>query len=131
MQTIESLKRRLQTVGELHSVVRSMKALAAASIRQFEESVRALSGYSHTVDLALRAVDAHRRHARGQAAEEDRGQPPGSRVHRHGASRGVQVRRLTTTRVHGAHRHFRDSIRQRAGKMGDEITVRVVLQVTE
>lgn len=51
--TIASLQRKINSAGELQSVVRTMKALAAASIGQYEQSVRAQSDYYRTVELGL------------------------------------------------------------------------------
>ncbi len=48
-----NLRRKIDSAGDLQSVVRSMKALAAASIGQYETSVRALADYYHTVALGL------------------------------------------------------------------------------
>ncbi len=56
METVEELQRKLGTAEDLQSVVKTMKALAAVSIRQFEQSVHALSEYSMTIELGLRAV---------------------------------------------------------------------------
>ncbi|MDA8633113.1 F0F1 ATP synthase subunit gamma [Verrucomicrobiales bacterium] len=53
--TIESLSRKIHSAGDLQSVVRTMKALAASSIGQYEKSVRALADYYHTVELGLSA----------------------------------------------------------------------------
>lgn len=53
--TIESLRRKLSSAGDLQSVVRTMKALAASSIGQYEKSVSALGDYYHTVELGLGA----------------------------------------------------------------------------
>ena len=39
MQTTESLKRRMKSAGDLLSVVKTMKALAAVSIRQYQRAV--------------------------------------------------------------------------------------------
>jgi len=54
------LRRKIDSAGDLKSVVRSMKALAAASIGQYERAVAALGDYDHSVTLglsvALRAV---------------------------------------------------------------------------
>jgi F-type H+-transporting ATPase subunit gamma len=47
------LRRKINSAGDLQSVVRSMKALAAASIGQYENSVRALADYYWTVELGL------------------------------------------------------------------------------
>ncbi len=48
-----SLRRKITSAGDLQSVVRTMKALAASSIGQYEQSVRAVTGYHHTVQLGL------------------------------------------------------------------------------
>lgn len=53
--TTIGLRRKIQSAGDLHSVVRTMKALAASSIGQYEESVRALADYNRTVELGLGA----------------------------------------------------------------------------
>src|SRR5512146_2480459 len=53
--TTASLRRKISSAGDLQSVVRTMKALAAASIGQYEKSVRALADYYRTVELALGA----------------------------------------------------------------------------
>jgi F-type H+-transporting ATPase subunit gamma len=53
--TPASLRRKINSAGDLQSVVRTMKALAASSIGQYEQSVRALGDYYRTVELGLRA----------------------------------------------------------------------------
>lgn len=52
-QTTASLKRKIGGATDLQSVVRTMKAMAASNIVQYENSVRALSDYSRTVELGL------------------------------------------------------------------------------
>ena len=51
--TTASLRLKIDSAGELQSVVRTMKALAASSIGQYEQSVRALGDYYRTVELGL------------------------------------------------------------------------------
>ena len=51
--TTTSLRRKISRAGDLQSVVRTMKALAASSISQYEQSVRALADYYRTVELGL------------------------------------------------------------------------------
>jgi F-type H+-transporting ATPase subunit gamma len=51
--TTESLRRKINSAGDLQSVVRTMKVLAASSIGQYEQSVRALADYYRTVELGL------------------------------------------------------------------------------
>jgi F-type H+-transporting ATPase subunit gamma len=52
---IESLRRKIGKAGDLQSVVRTMKAVAASNIGQYEKSVLALADYYHTVELGLGA----------------------------------------------------------------------------
>jgi F-type H+-transporting ATPase subunit gamma len=56
MQTIEDLKRHIESTQDLQSVVKTMKALAAVNIRQHEKAVESLEDYNRTVEMALRAV---------------------------------------------------------------------------
>jgi F-type H+-transporting ATPase subunit gamma len=56
MQTLEGLRRKIDTATDLHSVVKTMKALAAVSIRQYERAVDALSDYNRTVELGFQIV---------------------------------------------------------------------------
>lgn len=57
--TTASLRRQSSSAGDLQSVVRSMKALAAASISQYEQSVLALGDYYRTVELGLSLCFRH------------------------------------------------------------------------
>jgi F-type H+-transporting ATPase subunit gamma len=54
-ESLASLRRKIDGARDLRSVVSTMKALAAASIGQYEKSVRALEDYYHTVQLGLSA----------------------------------------------------------------------------
>ena len=54
-ETTASLRRKISSAGDLQSVVRTMKALAASSIGQYEKSVNALGDYYRTVELGLGA----------------------------------------------------------------------------
>jgi F-type H+-transporting ATPase subunit gamma len=51
----EELGRKIGSAQDLQSIVRSMKALAASNIGQYERAVAALRDYSRTVELAVRA----------------------------------------------------------------------------
>jgi F-type H+-transporting ATPase subunit gamma len=53
--TTASLRRKIGGAGDLQSVVRTMKAVAASSIGQYEKSVLALADYYRTVELGLGA----------------------------------------------------------------------------
>jgi len=56
MQTTESLKRRIKSAGDLLSVVKTMKALAAVSIRQYQKAVESLEDYNRAVEMGLQIV---------------------------------------------------------------------------
>ena len=56
MQTTESLKRRIKSAGDLLSVVKTMKALAAVRIRQYQKAVESLDDYNRTVEMGLQIV---------------------------------------------------------------------------
>ena len=51
--SMASLQHKMNSAGELESVVRTMKAMAASNISQYERAVRALETYYHTVQLGL------------------------------------------------------------------------------
>lgn len=53
MQTIESLKKTIKSAEDLQSVVKTMKALAAVSIRQYQRAVESLTDYTKTVEMGL------------------------------------------------------------------------------
>jgi F-type H+-transporting ATPase subunit gamma len=56
MQTIESLRRKIKSTQDLLSVVKTMKALAAVSIRQYQRAVESLIDYNDTVERGLQVV---------------------------------------------------------------------------
>ncbi len=56
METIESLSRKIEVAEELREVVKTMKTIAAVSIRQYEKAVASLRQYSHTVELGMQIV---------------------------------------------------------------------------
>jgi F-type H+-transporting ATPase subunit gamma len=51
--TTASLRRKIDSATDLQSVVRTMKALAASSISQYEQAVHALGEYARSVELGL------------------------------------------------------------------------------
>ena len=60
MQTLESVRRKIQTAEVLYGVVRTMRTLAATTIRQHEKLVDALVAYEQTIELGLQlALQAH------------------------------------------------------------------------
>ena len=60
-ETTASLRRKINSARELQSVVRTMKALAASNIGQYEQSVRALADYYRVVELGLGVCFRQRR----------------------------------------------------------------------
>ncbi|MDB9343882.1 F0F1 ATP synthase subunit gamma [Nodularia spumigena CS-586/05] len=56
MPTIESLRAKIGSVQDLQSVVKTMKALAAVSIRQYQTAVESLADYNRTIEMGLQIV---------------------------------------------------------------------------
>jgi F-type H+-transporting ATPase subunit gamma len=56
LESPESLQRRIKTLAELQTIVRTMKALSAVSIRQYDAAVTSLAQYYRTVELGLQVV---------------------------------------------------------------------------
>ena len=56
MHTLEALKQQLKTTRDLHSVVTTMKALAAGNIRQCEQAVASLAEFARTVEMGFQVV---------------------------------------------------------------------------
>lgn len=73
METLESLRRRIDTTENLQSIVRTMKSLAAVSIRQYERAADSLRDYSRTVELGLQVALATR-----SAPQNDTDRRPGA-----------------------------------------------------
>jgi len=55
-ETLASLHRKIEGAGDLESVVRTMKAVAASGISQYERAVESLDDYYHTVEMGLVAA---------------------------------------------------------------------------
>ncbi|MGA9590609.1 MAG: F0F1 ATP synthase subunit gamma [Salegentibacter sp.] len=53
METLESLRGKLDSAADIDSVVRTMKAVAASNIGQYEQSVAALTQYYQTITMGL------------------------------------------------------------------------------
>lgn len=54
-ETTAGMRRKIAGAGDLQSVVRTMKAVAASSIGQYEKSVSALADFNRAVELGLGA----------------------------------------------------------------------------
>jgi len=53
MDTLESLRQKLEGAQEIKSVVRTMKAVAASNIGQYEQAVSSLGDYYRTIALGI------------------------------------------------------------------------------
>ena len=53
MDTLENLRRKLEGADDIKSVVRTMKAVAASNIGQYEMAVESLGDYYHTIALGI------------------------------------------------------------------------------
>jgi F-type H+-transporting ATPase subunit gamma len=56
LESLEHLHGQLENLEELRSIVKTMKALSAASIRQYQQAANALASYYRTVELGLHVV---------------------------------------------------------------------------
>ncbi len=56
MESLDKLHKQLDSLEELRTIVKTMKALSAASIRQYEQAVNALAAYYRTVERGLHVV---------------------------------------------------------------------------
>lgn len=72
--TAAILRRKITSAGDLRSVVRTMKTLAASSIGQYEKSVRALTDYNRTVELGLGACIRKRQPTAARTEQEEQGE---------------------------------------------------------
>jgi F-type H+-transporting ATPase subunit gamma len=54
--TTESLKRTIKSAEDLQGVVKTMKALAAVNIRQYQRAVESLTTYNTTVSMGLQVL---------------------------------------------------------------------------
>ncbi len=56
MSTLEALQKQIASGEDLSSIVKTMKALAATSVRQYEKAAESLDDYYHTIELGLSVV---------------------------------------------------------------------------
>jgi F-type H+-transporting ATPase subunit gamma len=56
MEAAEKLRRSVAVTQELHSVVKTMKALAGVNIRQYERAAHAVAAYNRTVEMGLQVA---------------------------------------------------------------------------
>jgi F-type H+-transporting ATPase subunit gamma len=56
MQTLETIRRKIESAKDLHSVVKTMKALAAVNIHAYEKAVHAINFYYQNIETGLQVV---------------------------------------------------------------------------
>ncbi|MGB3496479.1 MAG: F0F1 ATP synthase subunit gamma [Elainellaceae cyanobacterium] len=56
MTTSQTLQRKIKTAGELQSIVRTMKALAAVSIHQYEQAVMSLAEHDRALAMGIQIL---------------------------------------------------------------------------
>ncbi len=56
MQSLEGIRRSISTAEDLQSVVKMMKGVAAANIREFERAVASLADYSRAIELGIQTL---------------------------------------------------------------------------
>jgi len=56
MQMLETIRRKIESAKDLHSVVKTMKALAAVNIHAYEKAVDAINFYHQNIEAGLQIV---------------------------------------------------------------------------
>ena len=56
MEQLEKLKTKKEIAGELHSIVRVMKTLAAVSLKEYKPITEVMAEYNKTIELGLQVV---------------------------------------------------------------------------
>ncbi len=74
-ETVAGLRRLIERANDLQGVVRTMKAVAGASIVEFERATRAVAHYAETVERGLGAALRANRQACLDLARRDRAAP--------------------------------------------------------
>ena len=59
-ESVESLRKKIENATDLAGVVRTMKALAASHLSQFEKSLQVLDEYDRTVELGIYSCFFHK-----------------------------------------------------------------------
>lgn len=73
MDALDCLHRKIESAQDLKSVVRTMKAIAASNIGQYQMAVSSLDDYYHTVVLALVAYLNQKKAAGSDEKKESKG----------------------------------------------------------
>lgn len=62
MRSGEAMRKKISTATDLYSVVRMMKAVAGANVRQQERAVESLASYAHTLEMGFQILLRDRAH---------------------------------------------------------------------
>jgi F-type H+-transporting ATPase subunit gamma len=94
METLEALRHRLRTVGEVSALVHTMKALSAINIRHYQQALLALHQSRRAIELGLRMVLVREPALLAALESEPLGRSPRTAPPRHllvlvGADRGM------------------------------------------
>jgi len=60
MEQLEILRRKIDSAQDLLSVVKTMKALAAVNIREYEKAVQSLTDYSRSIEMGFQVLMKNR-----------------------------------------------------------------------
>lgn len=74
MRVIEIVKKKIESAEDLQSIVRTMKVLAAVSIRQYEQAVVSLSEYYTTIEYGFQILLRNRKEPIFMDRKEEKGQ---------------------------------------------------------
>lgn len=75
MQALEKLRHQMDALGNLHNIVKTMKALSAANIRQYEGAVHSLASYFRNVERGLHVVLREQAMSGGKSSPRRRAMP--------------------------------------------------------
>ena len=56
MATLEELRKKVESTEQLQSVVKTMKTIAAVSIRQYEKAVQSLGDFNRTIEMGFQIL---------------------------------------------------------------------------
>ena len=60
MEQLEILRRKIESAEDLRSVVKTMKALAAVNIREYEKAMQSLTDYSRSIEMGFQVLMKNR-----------------------------------------------------------------------
>lgn len=122
---LEQLQKQIASAEDLSSIVRTMKALAATSVRQYEKAAESLDDYYHTVELGLSVVLADHRESGGGAKGSEN--PPLLLIF--GSDHGLAGRFNEQIVTYALEDYWREEMNSQGGYPGDAILAAIGEQV--